>query len=151
MMRPFALLGTRVVAAVRGPSLGRRRAIGGSLAGVLLVMACGWVGGGAQPTPAPTAAPAPPSPSPSPAAGVSIPAAPAVPSPGVAPSPSPSPSPSAGGESYTIAEGDTLASIAERYYGDPTQWRRIYDANREAIGDNPDNVRIGTVIRIPPR
>lgn len=49
-----------------------------------------------------------------------------------------------------MAEGDTLASIAERFYGDSAQWRRIYDANRSAIGDNPDNVRVGTTLRIPP-
>ena len=55
-----------------------------------------------------------------------------------------------GGESYTVAEGDTLATIAARFYGDENEWRRIYEANRETIGDNPDNVRIGTVLRIPP-
>ena len=36
-------------------------------------------------------------------------------------------------------------------YGDPTLWRRTYDANRSTIGDNPDNVRIGTTLRIPPK
>jgi len=113
------------------------------LVGVVLVMACGWVGGGAAPTPA-----AAPSPSPSPASGASLPPSSIVPS----PSPSPSPSPVAGGgESYTIAEGDTLATVASRFYGDPNEWRRIYDANRQVIGENPDAVRIGTVLRIPPK
>jgi nucleoid-associated protein YgaU len=50
-----------------------------------------------------------------------------------------------------VAEGDTLATIAEKFYGDSGQWRRIYDANRSAIGENPDAVRIGTTLRIPPR
>jgi len=50
-----------------------------------------------------------------------------------------------------VAEGDTLVIIAERLYGDGNLWRRIYDANREAIGNNPDNVRAGTVLRIPPK
>lgn len=50
-----------------------------------------------------------------------------------------------------MGEGDTLASIAERFYGDPALWRRIYDANRQAIGDNPDSLRLGTVLTIPPR
>jgi nucleoid-associated protein YgaU len=44
-----------------------------------------------------------------------------------------------------------LATIAERFYGDPTLWRPIYEANRSTIGDNPDNVRVGTTLRIPPK
>jgi len=96
------------------------------------------------------ASPSPAS-SPSPAAGAGTLISPsASPSTG-APGASPSPSPAAGGDSYTIAEGDTLASIADKFYGDSSLWRRIYDANRQAIGDNPDNVRVGTTLRIPPR
>lgn len=111
------------------------------IVGAVLVTACGWVGGD-PPPPTPTALPViTPSPSPQ--------AKPTTPSPSVPSSPSPSPSPVAG-ESYTVAEGDTLATIAERFYGDPSLWRRIYDANQSAIGDNPDNVRVGTVLTIPP-
>jgi nucleoid-associated protein YgaU len=113
------------------------------IVGTVLITACGWVGGG---TPTPTVAPASPiaAPTPSPPP----PSPPSVPTP--SPSPSPSPSPAAG-ESYTVADGDTLATIAERFYGDPTLWRPIYEANRTAIGDNPDNVRVGTTLRIPPK
>lgn len=115
------------------------------IVGTVLVTACGWVGG-SPPTPTVTAPAAAPTASPSPE---SKPAAPPPPSP--SPSPSPGPSPVAGGESYTVADGDTLATIAEKLYGDPTLWRRIYDANRSTIGDNPDNVRVGTTLRIPPK
>ena len=123
--------------------------LGGALgAGIAFTSACGWVGGG-QPTSTPIVPLASPSPSPSPAS-TPVQIAPAAPPP--LPSPSPSPSPvAAAGETYTVSEGDTLGSIAERFYGDPTLWRRIYDANRSAIGDNPDNVRVGTVLTIPPR
>jgi hypothetical protein len=34
---------------------------------------------------------------------------------------------------YTVVSGDTLWGLAERTYGDGTQWRRIYDANRSVI------------------
>lgn len=114
------------------------------IVGTVLVMACGWVGGG-PPTPTVTAPATAPTPSPSPERS------PVAPPPSPPPSPSPSPSPAAEGESYTVADGDTLATIAERFYGDPTLWRRIYDANRGTIGDNPDNVRVGTTLRIPPK
>jgi nucleoid-associated protein YgaU len=50
-----------------------------------------------------------------------------------------------------VGEGDTLATIAEKVYGDSSLWRPIYDANRSAIGENPDTVRIGTTLRIPPK
>jgi nucleoid-associated protein YgaU len=115
------------------------------IVGTVFVMACGWVGG-SPPTPTITAPAAAPASSPSPDSKPAAPA-PAPPS----PSPSPSPSPAAEGDSYTVAEGDTLATIAEKFYGDPALWRRIYDANRGTIGDNPDNVRVGTSLRIPPK
>src|SRR4051794_3707349 len=60
----------------------------------------------------------------------------ARPSPTVQPSQSPLPATAVPGaiEDYVVEPGDTLRSIAERLYGDPTQWSRIYDANRDAIG-----------------
>jgi nucleoid-associated protein YgaU len=114
----------------------------GLIVGTVSIMACGWVGG-SPPTPTPPQQTVAPSPEVKPTL---LPAA--------APSPSPSPSPSpppAAGESYTVAEGDTLATIAEKVYGDSSLWRPIYEANRSAIGENPDNVRIGTTLRIPPK
>jgi nucleoid-associated protein YgaU len=50
-----------------------------------------------------------------------------------------------------VGEGETLATIAEQYYEDGAQWRRIYDANKEAIGDNPDSIKIGQTLKIPPK
>ena len=83
-------------------------------------------------------------------------AAPAV-SPSVASVPSPSPQSStvvagatAVAESeYVVKPGDTLRSIAQDQYGDASQWPRIYDANRDAIGPNPDALIAGTKLRIP--
>jgi 5'-nucleotidase / UDP-sugar diphosphatase len=69
-----------------------------------------------------------------------------------APSPSPSPSPSPIAQAlHTVAEGDTLDSIAQQYYGDSTLWRKIFDANKAVIGDNPDNIKIGMQLTIPPK
>ena len=113
------------------------------IAGTLLLAACG----GSAPS-APTATPISPPAAASPAAS---PAPVTSPLAAASPASSPSPSPEASGESYTIVEGDTLLSISQRFYGDETLWRRIYDANRQTIGDNPDNLRVGTVLRIPPR
>jgi len=74
------------------------------------------------------------------------------PPPPQAPSPSPSPSPSPIAQAlHTVAEGDTLDSIAQRYYADSTLWRKIFDANKAIIGDNPDNIKIGMQLTIPPK
>jgi nucleoid-associated protein YgaU len=55
------------------------------------------------------------------------------------------------GDSYEVQSGDTLLSIAEQLYGDTTQWRRIYDANKDVIGSDPDKLKIGMKLKIPPK
>jgi nucleoid-associated protein YgaU len=51
-------------------------------------------------------------------------------------------------QTYTVADGDTLWAIAERYYGDGSQYTRIFGANRDQL-DNPDVIQAGQVLRIP--
>src|SRR3712207_9583874 len=43
---------------------------------------------------------------------------------------------------YTVESGDTLSSIAQQFYGDPEQWRRVFRANRNQI-DDPDQISPG--------
>jgi len=50
---------------------------------------------------------------------------------------------------YVVQPGDTLRSIAEREYGDATQWPRIYEANQSVIGPDPDTLVAGTTLRLP--
>lgn len=49
---------------------------------------------------------------------------------------------------YTIQSGDTLSKIAKEHYGDPNAYNKIFEANREVIGD-PDKIYPGQQIRIP--
>lgn len=49
---------------------------------------------------------------------------------------------------YTIQKGDTLSALAKKHYQDANQWRKIFEANREVIGD-PDKIYPGQTIRIP--
>jgi nucleoid-associated protein YgaU len=49
---------------------------------------------------------------------------------------------------HTVVQGDTLFSLANRYYSDPTKFVVIYDANREWLS-TPDKLAPGTVLVIP--
>ncbi len=87
------------------------------------------------PAPAPTRGPAPP------------PAAPTVGLPVGAPAPA---------APYFVEAGDCLWSIAQRALGSSATnadidrgWRTVYDANRAAIGDDPNLIHPGLMLNLP--
>ncbi len=51
-------------------------------------------------------------------------------------------------EYYVIQSGDTLSALAKTYYGNPMDYPRIFEANKEVIID-PDKIYVGQKIRIP--
>jgi LysM repeat protein len=51
---------------------------------------------------------------------------------------------------YTAQAGDTLYTIAQRYYGQGEYWRELYQANQSKIS-NPDVIYAGQVLTIPQR
>jgi nucleoid-associated protein YgaU len=51
-------------------------------------------------------------------------------------------------EMHEVRSGETLSGIAKHYYGAASQWRRIFDANRDQIED-PDRIRVGWKLKIP--
>jgi nucleoid-associated protein YgaU len=132
-----------------------RRMLAALLVG--LSVACGGGGGGGGGSQATVVSTAPS------ASPVASPQRPALASPVTGSSPvvpavsaSPTTATNAGGgggneQTYEIQSGDTLLSIAEQFYGDNSQWRKIYDANRDVIGSNPDALEVGTTLKIPPK
>jgi nucleoid-associated protein YgaU len=55
-----------------------------------------------------------------------------------------------GPEEYLVAKGDFLAKIAGSVMaGEPTKWMKIYEANKDVIGDDPSRIYPYTVLRIP--
>jgi nucleoid-associated protein YgaU len=50
---------------------------------------------------------------------------------------------------HVVAAGESLSKIAKQHYGDAGQWRRIYEANRQTIGENPDLIHPGQDLVIP--
>lgn len=53
-----------------------------------------------------------------------------------------------GGRRHVVAKGDTLFSLAQRYYDNRSRWREIYEANRDVM-PNENSLRIGMELRIP--
>jgi LysM repeat protein len=51
-------------------------------------------------------------------------------------------------QTYTVQEGDTLASISRRFYKTSKRWRDIRDANENKV-DDPDNLKAGQKLKIP--
>lgn len=49
---------------------------------------------------------------------------------------------------YTVRQGDTLEKIAQKVYGDSTQWRRIYKANKDKL-KSPNRIYAGQRLIVP--
>lgn len=52
------------------------------------------------------------------------------------------------GQWYVIKKGDSLWSIAKKFYGNGAQYTKIYNANKTKI-KNPNSIPVGQVIKIP--
>jgi LysM repeat protein len=49
---------------------------------------------------------------------------------------------------YTVKSGDSLSGIARQQYGDATQWKKIFEANKDLIKD-PNLIHPGQKLKIP--
>jgi Dyp-type peroxidase family len=54
------------------------------------------------------------------------------------------------GKDYVVHAGDSLWAIAVRAYGSGAEWLKIYQANMQTIGKNPNLIFPGQVLHIPP-
>lgn len=52
-------------------------------------------------------------------------------------------------KTYTIKSGDCLWNISKKYYGNGSDYKKIYDANKNVIGGNPNLIHPGQVLIIP--
>ncbi|GAB4125170.1 MAG: hypothetical protein OHK0045_08620 [Raineya sp.] len=50
---------------------------------------------------------------------------------------------------YTVQPGDTLWGIAQKLLGNGALYTKIYEANKDVIGSNPDIIKVGQVFKIP--
>lgn len=49
---------------------------------------------------------------------------------------------------YTVQAGDTLSTIAKKFYGASSRWKEIAEANKKTL-PNPKHLKLGQVILIP--
>lgn len=52
-------------------------------------------------------------------------------------------------KTYEVVKGDCLWNIAKKYYGDGALYTKIYEANKDAIGGNPNLIYPGQVLTLP--
>ena len=52
-------------------------------------------------------------------------------------------------KNWTVARGQCLPTIAQKVYGKASDWRKIYNANKKVIGNNPNLIRPGQKLVIP--
>lgn len=53
------------------------------------------------------------------------------------------------GRTYRVQASDTLIRIARKVYGNGQDWQKIYQANRDVIGDNPARLKVGMELKLP--
>lgn len=52
-------------------------------------------------------------------------------------------------KTYAIKSGDCLWNIAKSLYGDGADYAKLYEANKDIIGANPNKIYPGQVLSIP--
>jgi nucleoid-associated protein YgaU len=52
------------------------------------------------------------------------------------------------GLTYNVVSGDSLSTIAQRFYGEANAYQKIFEANRDQLKD-PDKIRPGQQLRLP--
>ena len=51
-------------------------------------------------------------------------------------------------EIYTVKAKDSLSKIAKHFYGDASQYMRIFEANQDQL-DDPNKIQVGQKLSIP--
>ena len=50
---------------------------------------------------------------------------------------------------YRVQAGDSMHKIAARLYNDQDMWQDLYDLNKAKIGNNPEKLKVGMILRLP--
>ncbi len=55
---------------------------------------------------------------------------------------------SSSSQTYTVQSGDSLSKIAKQFYGNASDYNKIFEANRDKL-QNPDKIQVGQELVIP--
>src|SRR5262249_27820723 len=55
---------------------------------------------------------------------------------------------SSASRTYTVRSGDTLSSIAKKFYGSGADWAALYHVNSSVV-KNPNSIYVGEVLQVP--
>ena len=50
---------------------------------------------------------------------------------------------------YRVQAGDSLSAIAKKFYDDAGLYMKIYEANKELIGDDPNLIKVDMELKVP--
>ena len=53
------------------------------------------------------------------------------------------------GNTYTVQRGDTLVALSRKFYGNDGEWKRILEANKALLGNDPAKLKPGMKLAIP--
>lgn len=56
-----------------------------------------------------------------------------------------------GHKQHRVQDGESLSTISSQHYGRETWWIHIFEANKVALKNDPDRLKIGMVLSIPGR
>jgi nucleoid-associated protein YgaU len=56
--------------------------------------------------------------------------------------------PTISSRTYTVQPGDTLSAISKQFYGNASQYMKIFEANKDKLAD-PDKIKAGMNLNIP--
>jgi nucleoid-associated protein YgaU len=56
---------------------------------------------------------------------------------------------SATGKVVVVKRGESLSQIAKRELGDTEKWKVIYEANKDVVGPNANEIYTGMRLRLP--
>ena len=52
-------------------------------------------------------------------------------------------------KTYTVKSGDSLWAISKKVLGNGSKWQDLYAANKSTIGNDPNKIYAGQILRIP--
>jgi nucleoid-associated protein YgaU len=54
-----------------------------------------------------------------------------------------------GQRNYQVKAGDSFYKIAKEQLGDSSRWKELFQLNKDRVGGDPTNLRVGQTVILP--